>query len=126
MDYQKSRKALPKTLVVFRDGVSEGEYTQLEKSEIQEIDSKFQPSTLKFYSMIQLMLRLQELLVEVRTRFNHTTQLVFIVVGKRYAAGTMGLLFNRAHRLDVGIMSVSFQAVQSEIMLYLAGRSTCS
>ncbi|KAI0094028.1 Piwi domain-containing protein [Irpex rosettiformis] len=63
MDYQKFRSALPNTLVVFRDGVSEGEYSQLETTEIQEIES---------------------LLSEVRQRFNHVTQLVYIVVGKRH------------------------------------------
>lgn len=46
MDYQKSRKALPRTLVVFRDGVSEGEYAQLENTEIQQVDSKYQLSSL--------------------------------------------------------------------------------
>ncbi|KAI0811262.1 Piwi domain-containing protein [Irpex lacteus] len=63
VDYRTSRKVFPSTLVVFRDGVSEGEYAQLENSEIQQIN---------------------DLLLEARKQFNHTTKLVYIVVGKRH------------------------------------------
>ncbi|KAI0705837.1 Piwi-domain-containing protein, partial [Cytidiella melzeri] len=59
------RKAFPKTLVVFRDGVSEGEYSQLENTEIKEIESTSRAS-------------------QLRISFKQKIELIFIVVGKRH------------------------------------------
>ncbi|KAJ3557974.1 hypothetical protein NM688_g1184 [Phlebia brevispora] len=68
-DYGNLRQALPAAIVIYRDGVSEGEYAKVEQEEIRSIEA-----TIKDVSR------------EYKELHNYTRpiHLVFIVVGKRH------------------------------------------
>lgn len=87
VDYQKLRNALPNNLIVYRDGVSEGEYAQLEETEIKAIEGLF--FRLYIHRATTCLTGHSELLIEVQKRFNHRTNLIFIVVGKRCVASAV-------------------------------------
>lgn len=63
MQYRQKRNIFPKTIVLYRDGVSEGEYAQVENNEIQAI---------------------QAVLDDLERDTKHKARLIFIVVGKRH------------------------------------------
>ncbi|KAJ3530890.1 hypothetical protein NM688_g7649 [Phlebia brevispora] len=61
--YFQENRRWPSYLVVYRDGVSEGEYSQVEETEVKDIE---------------------DTLEDLKKNTEHTTQLLFIVVGKRH------------------------------------------
>lgn len=75
-------KIFPKNLVVFRDGVSEGEYAQLENSEIQSLEGILYDID-GMGSMVVTIMVCLALLADLQQRTGHKTNLIFIVVGKR-------------------------------------------
>lgn len=77
--YRDRLKKLPVTILLYRDGVSEGEYAQVQEQEIKPL----QGTSCHHGVDIRLFMSCAAMLAAVyKTQF----RLVFIVVGKRYIA----------------------------------------
>ena len=75
--YHKRNGKLPRAIVIYRDGVSEGEYAQVDQEEIKKIESRdihYLPSPFLTTCHLEYL----------AGAFKVPPQLVFVVVGKRY------------------------------------------